>query len=151
MRTDFAKLMHQGKTTQNCPITNMYMARKCGVVNQNTVITKHAIVTNMHICHQQIVVADGGFMAILNGAAMDGDALTNNIVITDYQTSRFAFVFQVRRVLTYCGKLKNLIVLANDCRAFDHDMRGDHRARTNLYIRSDNRPGANLNIRCQLG
>ena len=61
----------------------MYMPCQRGIVDEDTVIANNAIVTNMHIGHQQIVIAHSGLTAILYSAAMDSHTLADNVVITN--------------------------------------------------------------------
>src|SRR5690554_1453276 len=127
------------------------MASKRGVINQNTVIAEHTVVANVHVCHQQIVVTDSGVTAILNGTAMNRDTLANNIVVTDHQTRWLTFVLEVRGIFLDGRKLKDLIVLTDNGWAFYNNMRCDHSARANFDIWTDNRPGADRDIRRQFG
>src|SRR5690606_35928834 len=98
--SDFTKLVHQRETAEDCPITDMHMASQGGVINQNTVIADHAVVTNMNVSHQQIIIANGSLAAVLNGTAMNGDAFTNNVVVTNHQASCFTLILQVRGIFT---------------------------------------------------
>lgn len=58
-------------------------------------IADDAVMTDMGIGHDQVMVTDGGFAAVLHGATVNGDALANHIVITDHQARGLALVLQI--------------------------------------------------------
>ena len=105
-----------------------------------------AVVADMRVRHDQIVITDGGFGAILHGAAMNGDTLANHIVIADHQSSRLALVLQVRRIFAYRGELIDAIVPTDTGRPFDDHVRRDHRTLADFDIRTNDRPGPHLDV-----
>jgi hypothetical protein len=127
----------------------MSVAGKRGIIDENTVTADHAVVTDMDVGHQQVVVADGGFGTILDRTAMNGDALADDIVVADDKTRGLALVFQVRRIFTHGRELVNAVMLADDSRPFYHHMGGDNGALTDLNVGSDDGPGTHLHIRRQ--
>jgi len=129
----------------------MDMPGQSGVVYQNAVVAEYAVVANMHIGHQQVVITDGGFAAILHGAPVNGDPFTDNVVITDHQSRGLAFVFQIGSVLPHGGELVDVVVLADAGGALDHHMGGNHCSRADFDIGPDNGPGAHFHIGCQPG
>src|SRR5690606_40835919 len=56
----------------------------------------NTVVTDMDIGHQQIVIANGCFAAILYCAAMNSHTFANHIMIANHQARGFALVFQIR-------------------------------------------------------
>src|SRR5690606_19517977 len=143
---DTAILMHQSEAAQNRPIADAHMSRQRGVIDQNAMIANNAVVTNMHIGHQQIVVTYSGFAAILHSAAMNGDAFTNNVVIAHYQARWLTLVLEIRRVFAQRRKLVNAVMRTNARWPFDNHMGGNHSALTNLYVWANQCPGTYAHI-----
>jgi len=81
-----------------------------GVVDKDTVVANHTVMTHVHIGHQQIIVADSGFATILHGAAVDGHTFANSVVVTDHQARGFPPVLEIRGIFTDAGKLENPVV-----------------------------------------
>ena len=81
-------------------------------------VADHAVMADMRIGHHQVVIAQRGFSAILHGAAVNGDAFTNDVVVTDDQACFFTLVLHVRGVFAYRGELVDTIVFANTGRTF---------------------------------
>ena len=52
MGANMDKLMDQYVAGENRPVTHIHMAGNTGVIDQNTVVTNNAIMTNVHIGHQ---------------------------------------------------------------------------------------------------
>ena len=75
---------------------------------------------------------------------MDSHAFPNGVVITNYQTGRFTFVLQVRRIFANRGKLKNSIVFANRSQAPNHHMGMNHRTSPDNGIGANQGPGAHM-------
>gem|GEM_PF-2724911 len=109
-------------------------------------IGDHAVVADVSISHDQVVITEGGFGAILHGAAMDGDTLANHVVIADHQARRLTLVLQIRRIFANRGELIDAIVPTDTGRPFDDHMRRDHRTLANFDVRTNDRPWADLDV-----
>ncbi len=101
MRTDVAELMDQGKAGQDRPVIHVNVACQGSIVDQNHVVADHAVMPDMGIGHDQVVIAQRGFGTVLNGPAVNGHAFADHVVIADDKTGFLALVFQIRRVLTH--------------------------------------------------
>src|SRR5262245_62404431 len=66
-------------------------------VRQNDMISQDTVVRNVAVSHDKIVVANDGASAALRRAAMYGDILAKDVVVSNDEFSRFAFVLQVLR------------------------------------------------------
>ena len=117
-RPDPAKLVHHGVTTENSAIVHHHMPGQGGVIGQNAVITNHAVVGDVYVGHQEIVIADGGEPLILHGTTMDGTAFADNVVVTNHQTRGLAGVLFILTRFADAGKLENRVIPANHRRAF---------------------------------
>ncbi|MNM83259.1 hypothetical protein D3C81_953150 [compost metagenome] len=151
MRTDMAELMDQGEAGEDRPVADVHMPGQRGVVDQDAVVADHAVVTDVHVGHQQVVVADGGLVAILHGTAMDGDTLADHVVIADDQPGRLALVLQIGGIFAYRGKLVDAVVPADHRGALHDHVRADHGTLANFHVRPDDRPGADFDSVGQLG
>ncbi|MNC05431.1 hypothetical protein D3C75_529030 [compost metagenome] len=129
----------------------MHMARQCGVVHQDAVVANHAVVADVGIGHDQVVIAQGRFRTILDGATVDRHAFTDDVVITNHQAGFLALVLQVRRVLTHRGKLVDAIVLADSGRALEDHVRPDDCPLADFHTCADDRPRADLDAVSQNG
>src|SRR5690606_2781627 len=121
------------------------------VVDQDAVIAYHAVRADMGIGHDQVVITNGGFAAILQGAAVNGDAFADRVVIADHQSRRLPLVLQIRGVFTNRGKLVDTVVLANHGRPFEHYVRADDCTLADFHIGPDNAPGADDDVVSQSG
>src|SRR5690606_1054588 len=103
----------QRVAAEDGPVIHDDMTGQGRVVDQDGVVADHAVVTDVHIGHQQVVVADARLATVLHGAAVNGHAFTNDIVITDLQPGRLPLVLQIGGILADTGELKNAVVAAD--------------------------------------
>ena len=93
MDANFYELMHAGKSTERCPITDLNMSCQLRAIGNRGVATHHAIMRDMHIRHQPVIVADTGHALILHGATIETAVFANRIPITDFKLRRLALIF----------------------------------------------------------
>src|SRR5690554_4852060 len=151
MGTDMAELMYCRKTAQNGMITHMHMPGQRRIVGQDHMVTDDTVMCHVRIGHQQIVTADSGNAGILYRTAMDGDTLTDDVVVTDLQKGWLALELFVLTVFTHSGELKNPVTGPDTGRPLDHDMGFDAGTRPDLHVRADQGPGPHFNIIGQAG
>ena len=77
------KLMHARHATHNGPVMNVHMARNLRIARKNRVVANLAIVCNMHIRHDPVVVAQLSNAIVLRCTSMNGGELPNGIAIAD--------------------------------------------------------------------
>ena len=87
------------------------------IVCKNISVPNNAIMSNMRICHQKIIGSYGCYAFILDSASMNSNALSEDISISYFKFSLFAFKFFIRGILSNSRKLIKNIVLTNYCRA----------------------------------
>ena len=58
MSANTHKLMRHGEATQDHPVIHDHMAGQLGVVGENRVIAHNAVVRQMHVRHDPVVVTD---------------------------------------------------------------------------------------------
>ncbi len=114
-------------------------------------VANHAVMADVRVGHDQVVVAQGRFGTILNGATVNRHAFADHVVIADDQTGFFTFVLEIGRVLAYRRKLVDAIVPTNPGRSLENYVGTDHRTLADFHTCADNRPRADLDIGGQNG
>src|SRR5690606_21305259 len=110
-------------------------------------VADDAIMRDMRIGHDPVVVADLGDAPILQRAAVDGRVLAYRVAMADHEACRLARVFLVLRRIAYGGELKDVVVFADRRRPFDHGMRLDARAAADLDVVADDGKGTDARFR----
>src|ERR1700737_3705251 len=144
MRPNPHKMMHRAQRPYVCPVFHGYMPAERSRVRHNDVTANLAIVRNVGIGHDQVVVADPGASPALHRAAVDGDKLADYVMVADLQPCRFTRVGDVLRRQANRSKREETIVRANCRGAFDRDVRSKTAALANLDL------GPNHTIRSDL-
>src|SRR5690606_37836494 len=148
---DRDELVHQHVAGEDRPVPHHHMAGEGGIVDQDAVIAHHAIVTDVDVGHQQVVIADGGLAPILHGAAVDGDPLADDVVVADHQPRGFALVLEVRGVLPHGGKLVDAVMGADHGGALDDHVGADLGIVADGDVRADDGPGTHLDVGADAG
>ena len=71
---------------------DMDMAGEHGVVGHEDPVAQHAVVADVNVGHQVAVGADPREPCFLLGAAMDGDGLAEDVVVSDLEARGLALV-----------------------------------------------------------
>ena len=98
-------------------------------------VADDAVVRDVHVGHDPVVVADARRAAAFAGAAVQRDELADQVAIADDQLALFAAEFLVLRDRADRGELEDAVVAADARRAFDDDVRADRRAFADLDVR----------------
>ena len=115
MSADLQKLIYPGIATENSPVIDFDVTGDTDIVGENRVAPHHAVVSNVHIGHEQIVAANSRQPAAGLGTAMQVRPFAQDIVIANLKPGFFAMKFLICGVFTDRTKLENSIVLANLC------------------------------------
>ena len=116
------KVMHNGIPRHNGTIVNMHMAAEQNSVDQNHVVKDPAIVSDMTVRHEKIVITDTGDSVFFLGTPIDGDAFAKAIVIADYDFGIGILPADVLRVAPDHGIRPEAVVAADRGATNDHDM-----------------------------
>ena len=100
MRAHFAKLVNERKAAQNRVIVNINVASKRAIVGHDSVIANGAIMRDMHVSHNPVIVADFGHAFILNGATIKGAEFANGIIVANFKCGRLACILFILRRFT---------------------------------------------------
>jgi hypothetical protein len=124
-RPDAAELMYAGICPYVCTVADFDMAGKRRCVCHNNVVSNAAIVSNVCLCHQEIVVADYSLSAAAGRSAVNGYKFTYLISAANYRFGFFAGVFKVLRCKPNRYKRENVRFVADGCPAVNNRMRID--------------------------
>ena len=97
-----------------------YLTGKLGGVADNATVAKFAVVGNVHVLHEEIVVAYYCF-AFAGCATTDGDVLTDTIVVANLAGGLFATELEILRFGTDTCPGEELISVADSRTGVDGD------------------------------
>src|ERR1700735_960347 len=100
-------------------------------------VTNYAIVGNVSVDHQEVVVSDLGDASALDRAAMYRDTLPDFVAIADFHERWLSGVLQVLVVFADRGERVDYVVSANAGMSAYDDVRLERGALTNLDIAAD--------------
>jgi hypothetical protein len=112
------------------------------VVDKDRMVADHAVVANVRVGHNQIVIADDGLAAILHRATMYGRTLAYGIAGANGQPRGLIAILQVGGRLTHRGKLIDMATGADGCGPLDDHVGLDNATFRDIYVRPDVGPGA---------
>src|SRR3954468_17152746 len=95
MRTDAHVLMHRTERAHAGPIFYGYVSGERGSVCHDHVVANHAIVRDVGIGHDQAMIANAGDSAAAWRSSMDGDELSDDVVVSDFKPRPFALELQI--------------------------------------------------------
>ena len=82
-------------------------------VAEDRVAADVAVVRDVGVGHQQVVVADAGDAAAARGAAMDGHELADDVAVADDDPRRLAAELQILRDQADRGHREDLVAVAD--------------------------------------
>jgi hypothetical protein len=118
-----AKLMNAGKTAKHREVANHHVARELGAIRQYRIVSDHAVMRHVHICHNPVSVAQSRITEILRGTNVECAELTYDIVVADFQPGGFVIVFFVLRYFTKGHMVKYAISATDLSSPGYHDVR----------------------------
>jgi len=118
-------------------ILNNDVTRQCSGVRHDNVITQLAVVADMRISHEEIVIANPGRAAASGSSAVNVYILPEDIVISDCKKSLLTLEFQILWLKTDRRERIKLIAVADPCRSFHDDVRLETTSSPDLNARTD--------------
>ena len=100
VRTQTTELMYHGKTAQNNPVVYMHMTRQLRTVGKNRVVTHLAIVRQMDIGHDPVVVAQLGDTCVARRANVERTKFADGVALANDQLTGLAGIFFILRHCT---------------------------------------------------
>ena len=98
-----------------------------------------AIVRDVRVGQDPVVVADAGDAAAVAGAAVDGDELADAVAVADDEFGALAVELLVLRIAADRGVAGDAVVAADAGRAVDAAVRADRGAVADLDVGADRR------------
>src|SRR4051812_26300339 len=100
MRSNFYKLVKGACPADDCPVFNCHVSGYLDRIRKNAVVPDDAIMSDMHISHQQAILPDYGLMFICCPTA-NGDPFADHSVVPDKAFCSLTRKFQVLRIRRY--------------------------------------------------
>src|SRR5579883_317996 len=150
VRPDLAMLMHGRQATENDPIADLHVPAQGDAVGEDRVASHEAVVRDMRVGHEEIIIADAGDALVVHGAAVDRAALAKDVAVTDLEASRLAPIFLVLWRISDGGERVNPVLGTDRGRTIDDDVGSDDRAPTDANLRADHAEGTHGDLRRQL-
>ena len=92
MSANFAELVNQGVSRQDCPVVNNDMTRQCRIIHQNRMVLNNTIVTYVRVAHDEVVVSHVGIASVLHGTSVNRHVLAYDVAVTNRDGRRLALI-----------------------------------------------------------
>ena len=126
------KVMHCTTTRDGRIILHMNMTSKQSAVGDDNIVAELAIVGNVHVSHQEVVVADAGDPVFFDGAPIDGYTFAEGIPVAYLNASVSTGVTDILRFGSQDNVGIEQIISANGDVSHDGDIVEQTRATANL-------------------
>ena len=147
---DVHKLMDAQHATDHGTVADHHMAGHSHPIGDHDPVTQFTVVAEMAVGHQQIAAAQARLLMACGGA-VDGDALTDGVVIAEHHLGWIAGVFQILGLQADAGARKDAIAAAHPHPTIQHHMGADAAIGAELNLRADHRIGPHTDPIGQLG
>ena len=98
--TQAAELVHHREAAQNNPVVYVHMTRQLRTVGKNSVIAHLAIVRQMDLGHDPVVVAQLGDTCVARGSNVERAKLADGVALANDQLAGLAGIFFILRHCT---------------------------------------------------
>src|SRR5690606_27723068 len=114
------------------------------------VIAHDAIMGDVHVRHDPVVVADVGAPPVLDRAPVDRHVLAEGVAVADHERGRLAGVLLVLRGTADRAERMEHVVAADGRPAGDDAVRADRGVRADAHVALDDRVGSDANRAVEL-
>ena len=143
--------MNRRQPTYADIVLQRHVAGQGGAVGEDDVVADPAVVADVGIDHEQVVVPDAGLHAATVRADVEGGELADRVPVADRQRAVLPAILHVLRHRAHAGELENPVVAADRRAALHYAMRPHARILTDAHVRADHRVRADLYAAVQLG
>src|SRR2546430_9785358 len=143
VRADVHELVHERRGAEDRPVADGDMAGELAGVGEHRVAADLAVVREVHVGHDPVVIAHARTAAIQRGAAVDGDALAEGVAVADLDRGVLAAVLLVLRRRAERGEMEDLVVAPDAQSPVEHDVRADPAALADFDLGADHAVGPN--------
>lgn len=106
-----AKLMNPGEATEGDKILHRDVTRQSRIICEYVIIANEAIVGNVHVCHDPIIITEARYSSAPFRAPVDGAVFPNHVTVTHFQYGMIAFIeFFVLRNFPHRSELVNFVI-----------------------------------------
>ena len=125
MLANTAKLVDQGKSTEDCEVSYINMSREARTIGKYNVIPEDTVVGNMRVRHNKIIVANPGEFEMARGPPVYRAIFPYGIAITYFQPRGFASIALMLGCFSDGTKLENPVGFSYGCIAPYNNMGTD--------------------------
>src|SRR5699024_11010930 len=143
-------LTPQGTAAGSAVLAHGHMARRGDAIGHGNAVAKHAVVGDMHVGHEQVVITDHSDALVQHGATVHAAKFADHVAIADFEACRLTLVGPVLGLGAEGNELKHFVVPTKRGMAGDDYMRPYTGAGTNPDIGANNGKRADFNINVQL-
>lgn len=122
-----------------------YVTSDGAIVREDTVVSYDAVMGDVCIAEEEVVIANGG-RGVWRGGAVNGGVFTEGVSIPDYEIGRLFFVFQVLCELTDSGERVEEVVLADGGMSINDYVGFECRVVTDTDIVADDAVWADVDV-----
>jgi hypothetical protein len=119
---DAHEVVHRAQRTNRGPILDDDVAAQGRGVGHDYVVADRAVVSDMGVSHDEVVAADASEASALDGTAIDGDELANDVVVANFEPRGLAVVADILRSKADGGKRKEVIMSSDFRGTIDGDV-----------------------------
>src|SRR5207245_10923017 len=112
-------MVHRTERSYLGPFLHRDVSAESRSIREEHMIADEAIMSHVHIRHNQCVTTDTGQAATFHRAAVDGHELRNRIVVADLRARRFVLVAEVLRRRADRGDRSETVVRTDSVRPSD--------------------------------
>lgn len=134
---DAYKLMDGAEASKDCPVADMHVPAKLHAIGNDGMVRDLAIVRDMRIRHDPVIIQNARNTGILRGTGIDGDVLAHRIAIPYFEPGWFATVFLILRHSAYRAEPVEIIIDAYGRVAVYHAVRAYYRTLAYRYMFAD--------------
>src|SRR5882762_1754317 len=155
VRADRDELMRSGKPAEHGIVSDLDVTGKRRDIGKDRVVADPAIMRDMHIGHDPVVVADARNARVLHGAAAESAIFADGVAVADLERRRLPTVFLVLGRSAERTESENSILSSYASSPLDQHVRpdrgplpyrdvlADYRIRPHRYSRGELRAGMN--------
>ena len=138
--------MNAHQASDNDKIFDRDVATEGRAVRDDITIADDAIVGDMTLHHQKVLITDSRDHAAARSAGIERDIFANRIAIANQELARLAFVFKILGDGADAGEGKDHILFAECGSTLNNHMRRDFCAFANAHLGANYTIGANFHI-----
>ena len=143
--------MDRRQSTHADVVIQGYVAGQGRAVGEDDVVADPAVVPDVGIDHEQVIVPDAGLHATAARADVERRELADRIPVADRQRTVLPAILHVLRNGAHAGELENPVVAADRRAALHHAVRSHARIPAEAHVRADHRVRADLHAAVQFG